>query len=74
MCLAPYVELEGWLVLSLHLRFPCSSLLITPRKQEPFGFPESLVPLGYVAPRLLTCLSPRDDMIPDEGIMARPIG
>jgi hypothetical protein len=37
-------------------------------------FLESLVPLGYVVPRLLTCLSPGDGMIPDEGIMACPIG
>jgi hypothetical protein len=37
-------------------------------------FLESLVPLGYVVPRLLMHLSPGDDMIPDEGIMAHPIG
>jgi hypothetical protein len=35
---------------------------------------ESLVQIGCVVPRLLTRLSPGDDMIPDEGIMARPMG
>jgi hypothetical protein len=35
---------------------------------------ESLVQIGYVAPGLLSHLSPGDDMIPDEGIMAHPIG
>jgi hypothetical protein len=35
---------------------------------------ESLVQIGYVAPGLLSHLSPGDDMIPDEGIMACPIG
>jgi hypothetical protein len=37
------------------------------------SFLESLVQIGCVAPRLLTRLSPGDDMIPDEGIMACPI-
>jgi hypothetical protein len=37
-------------------------------------FLESLVPLGHVAPRLLMHLSPGNDMIPDEGIMACPGG
>jgi hypothetical protein len=35
---------------------------------------ESSVQIGCVVPRLLTHLSPGDDMIPDEGIMACPIG
>jgi hypothetical protein len=38
------------------------------------SFLESLVLLGYIVPSLLMCLSPGDDMTPDEGIMAHPIG
>ena len=33
-------------------------------------FLESLIPLGHVVLGLLTHLSPGNDMIPDEGIMA----
>jgi hypothetical protein len=35
---------------------------------------ESSVQIGCVVPRLLTRISPGDGMIPDEGIMVRPIG
>jgi hypothetical protein len=35
---------------------------------------DSLAHIGCVAPRLLMHLSPRNDMIPNEGIMARPRG
>ena len=37
-------------------------------------FLESLVSLGYVASGLSSCLSPGGDMIPNEGIIVRPIG
>jgi hypothetical protein len=33
-----------------------------------------LINLCYVAPWLLSCLSPCDNMIPDEGIIACPNG
>jgi hypothetical protein len=35
---------------------------------------DSLVQIGFVVPGLSSCLSPGDDMIPDEGIIVRPIG
>jgi hypothetical protein len=37
-------------------------------------FLESSVQIGYVAPGILSCLSPGDGMIPDDGIIAHPNG
>jgi hypothetical protein len=38
------------------------------------SFLESLVWIDYVCAKFLTCLSPGNNMIPDAGIMACPMG
>jgi hypothetical protein len=69
---------------SLHFPFECSPLascrpvawgvgvvfLSVFRLLARWIYLESLVQIGYVVPGLLSHLSPGDDMIPDEGIMA----